>query len=40
MTHKCPTEPCEDCWNEARTVGSIVVALGLIVAFLWGVGWK
>lgn len=35
MTHKCPTEPCEDCWDEAIAVGIVLTLLGFAVVIMW-----
>lgn len=40
MSHKCPSEPCEDCWEEARTVGFVLVIIGMAIAFMWLIGGK
>jgi hypothetical protein len=38
MTHKCPSEPCEDCWDEARAAGMLVVLFGIAATIMWLVG--
>lgn len=36
--HKCPTEPCDDCWEQAKFVGKIILAFGIAAlgAYLTG----